>query len=205
MMNRMKESSPMKLIKYVPNTLSILRIVLSLALLYLAHIDLRLTFVAVYLFVGATDVFDGKIARRYQVESDLGSKLDAIGDSMLFGAAAISVLFLANLDFAPSALFCFFVLLPGILYKLINVAVTRRRFGQWNMMHTLFNRVVFVSIFFVVPIFMLMREINYLVILGMSLAMCLACLEETITLMRMDEYTVNHNGILGEKLLKKVR
>ena len=193
----------MKLMKYVPNTLSILRVVLSVGLLYLAHIDLRWTFVAVYLFVGATDVFDGKIARHFHVESDLGSKLDAIGDSMLFGAAAISVLFLANLEFAPSALFCLFVLLPGIVYKLANVALTRRRFGQWNMMHTLFNRVVFVTIFFAVPVFMIMREINALVILVMSLAMCLACLEETITLFHLEEYTVNHNGILGEKLLKK--
>jgi len=191
------------MIKYVPNTLSIMRMVLSLSLLYLAYAGLTWIFVGVYIAAGLADVFDGIIARRCKVESDLGSKLDAIGDSMLFGCAAIAVLFLAGLSFEPSALLCFLVLVPGVIYKLLNVAVTKARFDQWNMMHTLLNRAVFVSIFLVVPVFMIMGNITWWVIMIMSIAMCLACLEETVTLFKIDEYHVGHNGILGSKILKK--
>ena len=193
----------MKWIKYVPNTLSIMRIVLSPCLLLFAWIDWRLAFVLLYVFIGGTDVFDGKIARKYQVESSLGSKLDAVGDSMLFGCAAVSV-FLAGLNFQPQGpLMYILVLLPGVLYKLANVAVTRKRFGEWNMMHTLFNRTVFVSLFFFVPVFIWFQNIYFGMVIGISVVMCLACLEETITLYKIEEYNVGHNGILGAKLLKK--
>jgi len=85
-----------KLVKYIPNALSILRIVLSACLLLLAKPEQRWLFVAVYLIIGLTDVYDGKIARRYNVVSALGSKLDAWGDSMLFGAGFVCLFFLAK-------------------------------------------------------------------------------------------------------------
>jgi len=194
----------MKLMKHVPNALSILRVFLTIGLLFLAYWDYRWAFIVVYLIAGATDVFDGRIARQFKVESSLGSKLDAIGDSMLFGAAALSVLVLARLQVEPyNAAWALITLAPAVIYKLANVAVTKVRFGEWNMMHTLFNRTVFVSLFFCVPVFMYQRAINYWVILGISVAICLACFEETVTLLKMQEYSVNHNGLLGQKLLGK--
>lgn len=190
----------MKVIKHIPNALSILRVILSVGLLFLTGPEQRWIFSAVYLIIGATDVFDGKIARRFHVESSLGSKLDAVGDSMLFGAGAIAVLFLAKLD--VDAAKCLITLSFAVVYKLANVAVTRKRFGEWNMMHTLMNKAVFVTLYFFVPIFMVTNQINYWMILGISIAICLACLEETVTLMKMEAYDVNHHGIVGEKIFR---
>ncbi|MCL2299327.1 MAG: CDP-alcohol phosphatidyltransferase family protein [Firmicutes bacterium] len=190
----------MKFIKYVPNLLSGLRIPLSAALLFLT--GRPWIFLAVYLVNGATDVFDGMIARHFHVESSLGSKLDAVGDSMLFGAAAICMIFLADLriDVFP----CLAALAPGVLYKIANVFVTRARFKQWNMMHTTMNRTVFVALYFYVPVFLLLREVNFPMVLAISVLICLACLEETVTLLRLEEYDVNCKGILGEKLAQKL-
>ena len=190
----------MKLIKQVPNMLSALRIILSVALLFLT--GKPWVFLVVYLINGATDVFDGRIARRFDAVSDLGSKLDAVGDSLLFGSAAICMVFLADLKVEAAK--CLFVLSFGVVYKLANVAVTRVRFGQWNMMHTTLNKTVFVSLFFCVPIFLLLGEINFRMVIAISVIMCAACFEETVTLMKLEEYDVNCKGVLGEKVAEKV-
>jgi len=193
----------MKMIKYVPNALSITRILLSPVLPLLAWQDYRLAFVLLYLLVGVTDVLDGEIARRCKVESALGSKLDAVGDSLLFGCAAISV-FVAGLNFQPHGVLLYVLaLVPAVLYKLANVAVTRKLWGEWNMMHTLLNRFVFVSLFFFVPVFIWFQNIYFWMIVAISVVICLACLEETVTLFKMKEYTVAHNGILGSRILRR--
>jgi len=189
-----------KILKHVPNILSALRIILSIVLLFLTAKPW--VFLVVYLINGATDVFDGKIARRFDAVSDLGSKLDAVGDSLLFGSAAVCMIFLADLRVEIAK--CMIVLSFGIAYKLANVVVTRVRFGQWNMMHTTLNKTVFVSLFFVVPVFLLLGEINFLLVAAISVIMCVACLEETVTLMKLEEYDVNCKGILGEKVAEKV-
>ena len=195
----------MKVMKHVPNALSISRIFLAVALLFLTRDPW--IFGAVYLIIGLTDVFDGKIARRFHVESNLGSKLDAVGDSMLFGMAAICLFFVADMDFGGvrGVAKCLVTVSIGVVYKLANVAVTHARFHEWNMMHTLFNRLVFVGLYFTVPVFIKLGEINYWVVVGITAAMCLACLEETVTLLTLDDYDVNNNGILGEKIVRRAK
>ena len=188
----------MKLVKHIPNALSIARIFLSLSLLLLT--GRPWVFAAVYLLIGATDFFDGRIARRYNAESKLGSKLDAVGDSMLFGCAVISLLFLA--DLRVDAQKCLLTLSFAIIYKLANVVLTHHRFGQWNMMHTLMNKAVFATLYFYVPVFLLRGEINYHMILAITVLICLACFEETITLCKLEEYDVDCHGILGERVLR---
>jgi CDP-diacylglycerol--glycerol-3-phosphate 3-phosphatidyltransferase len=189
-----------KPIRHVPNALSALRIFLSLYLPFAA--GRPWLFTAVYLVVGLTDVFDGRIARRFHVTSALGSKLDAVGDSALFGAGMVSLFFLADLRIAAAK--CLVTISFGVAYKLANVAVTRVRFGEWNMMHTLLNRFVFVVLYFLVPVFLLLGEINYWLVLGVTAAICLACFEETATLLRMEEYDVNNKGLLGERVSSKL-
>ncbi len=191
----------MKIVKHVPNTLSALRIVLSVALLYL--VKWPWVFTAVYLVNGLTDVLDGKIARRFHVESKIGSVLDAIGDSLLFACAAISLFFLAEPKLRFNYALCLSVLGVAVAYKVANVFVTYARFKQFNMMHTLMNKSVFVSFFFFVPVFLILQEINFWMILAISILICLACLEETVTLFKLKEYNVNCKGVLAEKLLHR--
>jgi len=189
-----------KIIKHVPNALSGLRIILSIVLLFL--VGRPWIFLVVYLINGATDVFDGQIARHFKVESSLGSKLDAVGDSMLFGSALICMVFLADLK--VDLLKCLAVLSFGVVYKIANVFVTRVRFKQWNMMHTLMNKTVFVTLYFYVPIFLILGEVNFQMVLAITVLICLACAEETVTLLRLEEYDVNCKGIVGERLAEKL-
>ena len=193
------------MIKHVPNTLSGMRCVLSLTLLLLARNPWAFT--AVYVICGLTDYFDGKIARRYQVESALGAKLEAIGDSLLFGGAFASIIFFADIDFGGrrDLLKKAIPISFAILYKLANVALTRKRFDQWNMMHTQLNKSVFASLFFVAPVIIFMGELNIWLVIAVCAAMFLACLEETITLYKIEEYDVNYRGIWTEAIASKIR
>lgn len=72
-----------KFMKYVPNILSISRILFAS---YLFTFDdfYDYKFLVIYIFCAATDFFDGKIARKYHSESKLGAALDSIGDGMTY-------------------------------------------------------------------------------------------------------------------------
>ena len=72
------------------NALTISRIVLSVVLLALPA--LSPAFLAVYALAGATDMFDGYVARRTGAESDFGAKLDSIADLVLVIVCLVKIL-----------------------------------------------------------------------------------------------------------------
>ena len=64
--------------KQIPNILSAVRIILSFLLLALTKNTTL--FLIVYLIIGISDVLDGGLARSLHVQSELGARLDSIGD-----------------------------------------------------------------------------------------------------------------------------
>lgn len=74
----------LKKMRYVPDALSLARIVLSL--LILARPNDRVWTFSAILLCGITDALDGYIARKYRCESELGARLDSLGDFVFFGA-----------------------------------------------------------------------------------------------------------------------
>lgn len=62
--------------KHLPNTITLLRILLSTVLIFL--IDQPIMFFLIYFSAGITDMLDGFIARRFQVMSEFGARLDSI-------------------------------------------------------------------------------------------------------------------------------
>lgn len=88
----------MKILRYLPNSLTILRLLLALpmgVLILRRDFDLAL---AVGLLAGITDALDGFAARRLQAFSRFGAALDPIADKIL-----ITVIFLsfAQLELIP--------------------------------------------------------------------------------------------------------
>ena len=63
------------------NALSVLRIILSVALL--APPALSPAFLVLYAAAGLTDMLDGFVARSTKTETELGAKLDSIADLTL--------------------------------------------------------------------------------------------------------------------------
>lgn len=189
------------MVKYVPNTLSIIRIALSGTLIFLARMPW--VFLAVYLFIGATDFFDGKIARRFHAESDFGSKLDTLGDTLLFLCAFVGIAFFGKLKY--DLVKCLIPVLVCALHKLGNVLLARRRFKTWNMMHTLMSKSVGAAVYLCAPVFLLLGEVNQPLFLALIGLIVLTFTDETLTLLRDEAFDPNGKGIVGEKILKLLR
>ena len=83
--------------KHVPNILSSLRIILAPIFLFMYVQDeliWRSLSIAVFATAAVTDFFDGKIARRYNLESKLGIFLDPLADKFLTFAGFLCLPFL---------------------------------------------------------------------------------------------------------------
>ncbi|MCL2445974.1 MAG: CDP-alcohol phosphatidyltransferase family protein [Oscillospiraceae bacterium] len=192
----------LQFVKHVPNALSILRIVLAPTLPLVAWRSNAYAFVALYAFIALTDLADGQIARRFNATSMLGSKLDTTGDALFMFFAVVSM-FVAGLEFYPFPIRWFIILLiPNIIYKLANLFVVRARFGHYNAMHTLLNRIMGGVFVFLPPLFILLGNVNFWIVVVVSVTMFLFSVEETITILRMEEYNPDHYGVVGSRLRK---
>lgn len=130
--------------KYVPNALSVLRIVLAVSLLWFA--PLSIPFFVIYIACGLTDVADGFIARRFNVSSELGSKLDSIGDVVLTFVVLSMLLPLVNV---PIVILAWILLI--VLVRIVAMSISYTRSGKALLLHTTSNR-VFALLLFAYPL-----------------------------------------------------
>lgn len=72
----------------IPNVLSASRFFLLPLLFVFLHMDMRTAFIILYVLVGATDFFDGLIARKFNMLTEIGKKLDSFSDLFFYLASA---------------------------------------------------------------------------------------------------------------------
>lgn len=72
----------------IPNALSISRLVFLPLLFIFVYLDMSIYFLIAYIIIGATDMFDGYIARKYNMKTDAGKALDSIADIPFYLASA---------------------------------------------------------------------------------------------------------------------
>ena len=77
----------------IPNFLSSLRILFILPIIYSIQSELYLLAAILFFISSSTDFFDGYLARRYAVESELGAFLDLIADKILVISILIWLVF----------------------------------------------------------------------------------------------------------------
>ena len=87
---------------YIPNIISGLRILLIPAFIILVINKSYHIAVIIFLFMGATDIIDGALARYLKCESVLGGYLDAIADKIVVNT---SFYMLYNMDILPGYIF----------------------------------------------------------------------------------------------------
>jgi len=185
--------------RHIPNIISLTRIPFSIALLFLARVNIY-AFLAAYAVAGIFDVLDGFLARRYHWESELGAKMDSIGDTV-FLVCAVSAAIL-TLDFNIER-YNFVALGVLIAVRLGNVLFTKKKFGRFAYIHSNFVRWSTIPIFFLQPLCVVRRELLNLPLLIMVIVVILAALEETWMLKVMEEYDVNMKSIYHMKKHKK--
>ena len=79
-----------------------------------------------------TDLIDGELARRFNVTSVLGSKLDSIGDDLMVLVAVVGM-FVHFPDFIRQELIVIFVMLSLFIFQ---IALALFRYGKISSFHT---------------------------------------------------------------------
>lgn len=103
------------MIKHIPNILTSIRIIsipFIVTFFTLDRIDLT---IIIAIFAAITDYFDGLIARKFNVKSELGAKLDAVSDKFF----AIGLLIALSIKYPILLISLFF----EIIISIINLCI----------------------------------------------------------------------------------
>ena len=144
------------------NAITICRMILSLSL-FLCPV-FSVPFWIIYVTAGATDVLDGYIARKMDITSTLGSRLDTVADFVFFVVCLI--IFIPVLDI-PVWLYVWVAVIAAI--KIINIASAYMMHGRLMVAHTLMNKVSG-FLLFILPMTFTSIELTYSSIIVCSIA-----------------------------------
>ncbi len=126
--------------KQLPNILSLLRIFLSISLLWLAPLGAGFYFV--YSLCGISDMLDGFIARKIGATSEIGSKLDSAADLIFLSVVMWSILPQLSLS---KGLIIWIVLIA--LVRVLAIAVGYKKEHTLAIGHTVGNKVTGLLLF----------------------------------------------------------
>ncbi len=157
----------------IPNILSLSRIVLLPILFIFISLRMYLTFTVAYAILGMTDMFDGMIARRFNMETDIGKLLDSIADMFFFLSSAYFIHILYT-DFLSPNMTLFFVFI-GIM--LLSFVVSYIRCGKVILMHNFLAKLCAVLVYFLVISSYLM---NTTLLITFIIALYIAAFTEAI-------------------------
>lgn len=118
-----------RLVKQIPNILTISRVVLApiIILIYYSNLGLFAKQIAaiIFLLASLTDFFDGYLARFYNVQSDFGKFLDPVADKILVTMVILMLLDLGKAQLIPSiAIICREIFVSALREFLANFKLT---------------------------------------------------------------------------------
>ena len=115
----------------IPNILSFYRLISFPIVLYFAIKQIENIFVILLMIDLITDVLDGFIARRFNMQTELGARLDSIADIGMFSLGIIGIFIFKAADFSPHLNILYIFL--G-LYLLSNI-ISLIKFGRFPSLH----------------------------------------------------------------------
>lgn len=124
----------------LPNMISIVRIILSVILLKLE--PLTGIFWTVYICCGVSDMLDGYIARKINVASELGAKLDSIADFIM-----VVIVIMIFYPIAKPAYQILFWVVGIAAIRLLALLIGYIKFSQLAMLHTYGNKLMGILLF----------------------------------------------------------
>jgi len=95
--------------KQIPNILTILRLLASPILIYLFFFGTYLTILTVFILACVTDFFDGYLARKKNLNTNLGKFLDPIADKVLI--ITMCIMLIINNDISGLHKLAFYIII----------------------------------------------------------------------------------------------
>ncbi len=175
----------------LPNALSLLRLAAAVALLRLE--PLSSGYFVVFTLAGLTDALDGFLARRWGVCSQLGARLDSVGDLffygvMLFGAFPVLRLRLPTL--------CWYGVAVVLLIRAASYITGAVKFKCFTAIHTYGNKATG-FLLFLLPYVMLAGDVLLCLYAVVVIAVAgLSSLEEWLIHLRFQTYQKNRRTLL---------
>lgn len=125
--------------KYIPNLLTLLRILFTPIVIYLGLTNHYMILIVIAAIIAFTDAVDGFLARRWHVVSELGAKLDAIADKMLAIGLLVILIIKNHAFFYILVLECLIALLNLYFYfkKRVSASLLVGKFKTWIIFITI--------------------------------------------------------------------
>lgn len=182
------ESRNRKMLRQIPNVLSLLRILCTLGLIFVQ--PLKYGFFILYSLCGLTDVLDGFLARRMNCCSSLGAMLDSIAD-LSFYSMMILKLFPVLWELLNGWVWLLGVAV--VLIRLMAYGVAAWKYRRFASVHTYLNKATGLTVF-AIPYFLIIWDANIICILACIVG-GLASLEEAVLHLEAKEYGEKRKSI----------
>ena len=132
-----------KIAKAIPNIITSIRIIGAIIIVFLEPFSL--TFFLVYGICGVTDALDGFIARKFHLESKIGSALDSVSDVIFLGVMGFKIL-PTLLELLP--IWNWVMILVPVGLQTIAYFICAIKYKRFSAVHTYANKVMSAAIFF---------------------------------------------------------
>ena len=164
--------------RHIPNALSLGRMLVAPVLIGLALAHYERAFAALLIAALLTDILDGWIARRFQLQSQFGAMLDSIGDVTTLIAAAVGIA-VFHTDVWREHSLAIGLVLGGWLFESVLALL---RYGRLSSFHTFASKAagyalgIFVAVLFtfgfIAPLFYAAVTLSLLSVLEELLLLC---------------------------------
>ncbi len=127
--------------KNVPNIITAIRIILSISLLFIEPVTCL--FYIIYLTSGFTDVLDGFLARKYNITTEFGARLDSFADLIFY--AILVWIFLPLISITTVDIVWIIII---ALMRFGTLGLTYVKYKTFAFLHTYLNKITSFLVFF---------------------------------------------------------
>ena len=156
---------------YLPNLVTSARLAAALALLWLCFASTNHGapfFLPLFFCAGVSDLLDGIIARRFNLCTEFGARLDSIADLTLY----IAVLIVLSFNLGPELEKCIWLMISGAFMQACHLSFSMFRFGKFPAYHTTYARVCAYLMFAGVIAFWLTKSSQIMALLAIIWMSC---------------------------------
>ena len=175
--------------KAIPNCISVCRIIFSLILFIVK--PLSAAFYAIYIICGLSDMVDGFIARKTGTTSNLGARLDSMGDMVMVGVLLLVLYPIIN----PPIQIVIWTISIGII-RLASMAVALKKYKTFAGLHTYGNKITGI-VLFIFPMLLPCIHITMLMYIICAVA-SISAIEELIIHITSSKLQINRQSIFTD-------
>jgi len=178
------------MLRHLPNALSLARLLAAPVLIGLAVAHYERAFAILLITALITDILDGWIARRLQLQSPLGAMLDSAGDVTTLLAAAIGIAAF-HADVWQQHLLAISLVLGGWLVECVLALL---RYGRLSSFHTYASKAAGYALGFFVAALFAVAFVPWLFYLAAALSL-VSTFEELLLLWQLPEWRADVRGL----------